>query len=149
MLELPTNKVVVQPGVPISDSDPLSESGPSGPIKSGTGSHSDAEMQEAAPGDDNDGGNDEGSDGEADSDWTAATAESRQFYTASEALLNEPSRVDPPPPGSHRPEYPAQLSREFEVAGFMYDIPEVDFQPGLNYSKAEQKRACAEFPLVG
>ncbi|PVH81214.1 hypothetical protein DL98DRAFT_514851, partial [Cadophora sp. DSE1049] len=81
---------------------------------------------------------DPGSDGEFD--------ESRRFFTATEALMNENPRIEPQPDTL---QYPPQFGPRFQVAGFLYPIPNVNYQPGLNYSKAELKKACRDFPIVG
>lgn len=71
--------------------------------------------------------------------------ESRRFFTATEALMNENPRVEP----QRGIRYPPQFGPRFQVAGFLYPIPSVNYQPRLNYSKAELKNACRDFPIVG
>ncbi|KAL5322420.1 hypothetical protein ACEPPN_010393 [Leptodophora sp. 'Broadleaf-Isolate-01'] len=94
----------------------------------------------------------ESSDGggdSADPDNPGASSEideSRRFYTATEALMHENPRVEPQ---EDTLQYPSQIGPRFQRAGFFYPIPAVNYQPGLNYSKKELKKACRDFPLVG
>ncbi|CZT08540.1 hypothetical protein WAI453_007177 [Rhynchosporium graminicola] len=89
----------------------------------------------------------EGSDGE---DFATEDDASRAFLTAKEAIERENPRVAPM---SDDLPWPAQMPAEpegyFQRSGFIYPAPDVNFQPELNYSKRELKKACRDFPLVG
>tara|TARA_R110002060_G_scaffold61896_5_gene71335 strand:- start:153 stop:692 length:540 start_codon:yes stop_codon:yes gene_type:complete len=90
-------------------------------------------------------GSDGGGDPEGEPGPDGEIYESRRFFTAPEALMNENPRVEP----QRGIRYPPQFGPRFQVAGFLYPIPSVNYQPRLNYSKAELKNACRDFPIVG
>ncbi|KAL2072669.1 hypothetical protein VTL71DRAFT_12012 [Oculimacula yallundae] len=89
----------------------------------------------------------EGSDGEVDDLNEADTG--RAFFTLNH--FHAPWRETEPI--YHDLPWPAQISEEpkgyFQRSGFIYPAPEVNFQPELQYSKRELKKACRNFPLYG
>lgn len=104
--------------------------------------HKYPDLPEYREGHETDQGN-EGSDGENDLE---ENNDSRRFFTATAILMHENLRVallmgtcsDPVP-----------LSARFQRSGGLYDVPNVKYQLGLDYSKAELKRACREFLFIG